>query len=129
MSTATGEFEIASWSEDTYRELTGGAKLTKASVTQNFTGELSGRGEVEWLMCYQEDGSARFVGLQRVEGSLGGRDGTFVAEALGDFAGGRASGTWRVLAATDGLAGLRGQGSFEAPPGPKASFRLEYRFE
>jgi DNA-binding NarL/FixJ family response regulator len=33
---AHGSFELASWQEDTYDDLGGGAKLTRASVTQTF---------------------------------------------------------------------------------------------
>jgi len=85
MATAKGQFELASWNEDTYQELDGGAKLTRASVTQDFSGDVTGGGTVEWLMCYRPDGTARFVGLQRVEGTVGGMEGSFVAESVGNF--------------------------------------------
>lgn len=128
MSIATGVFEVSSWKEDTYRELDTGGKLTRASVSASLTGDLTGHATVEWLMCYQKSGSARYVGLQRVEGSLGGRQGTFVIETVGDFDGGLATGTWTVLpgSGTGALAGLRGSGSFQAPHGSKASFTLDY---
>jgi len=132
MPNATGEFEIQSWNEDTYQELKNGGKLTRATVTQAFTGDLSGAGDVQWLMSYQEDGTARFVGLQQFEGSMGGRDGSFVAESRGDFDGGAASGTLAVLpgSGTGGLAGLRGDGRFEAQTGSmKAAVQLDYSFE
>ena len=130
MPTAKGEFELASWNEDTYQELDTGGKLTKASVTQTFSGDVTGAGAVEWLMCYQPDGDARFVGLQRVEGAVGDQKGSFVLETAGDFAGGKAVGTWRVIAGagTGALAGLTGRGAFEAPQGPKATFSLTYEF-
>ncbi len=131
MPTATGEFELQSWTEDTYRELAGGGKLTRAMFKQAFTGDVAGSGEVEWLMCYLEDGTARFVGLQRIEGSVQDRDGSFVLECVGEFDGGKARGTWSVVrgSGTDALAGLHGEGSFEAPRGPKASWVLEYGLE
>ncbi len=128
---ASGEFEIASWDEDTYRELEGEAKLTRASVTQTFTGDLSGSGEVQWLMCYGPDGTARFVGLQRIEGTIDGRSGSFVVESLGNFDGAKAAGPWSILpgSGAGGLAGIRGEGGFEAPLGSKASYTLDYSFE
>lgn len=131
MTKAIGEFNIASWDEETYQELEGDAKLTRAVVTQTFSGDLSGTGDVQWLMCHSQDGTARFVGLQRVEGSIEGRSGSFIAESVGDFDGARVTGSWSVLAGsgTGELAGLRGSGSFEAPLGSKASFQLEYSFE
>ncbi len=128
MARATGEFKITSWNEDTYKELEGGAKLTRASVTQGFTGDIEGEGAVEWLMCYSLEGTARFVGLQRVEGSLGGRGGSFVVECAGDFDGGQAKGNWKVVpgSATGDLTGLGGTGAFQAPLGSKASYNLDY---
>lgn len=130
MSQATGEFTVDSWDENTYQDLGDGAKLTRAEVTQTFSGALAGAGSVQWLMCYAPDGTAHFVGLQRVEGTLDGREGAFVAETVGDFGGTVAKWTLTVLpgSATGGLAGLTATGHFEAPHGSKATFDLEYEF-
>ncbi len=128
MTDATGRFEVSSWDEDTYEKLGGEGKLTRASVTQRFTGDIEGDGSVEWLMCYVPDGTAAFVGFQRIEGTIGERRGSFVAKSVGDFDGERAIGTWTVVvgSGTGELSGLTGEGSFEAPLGPEAAFRLEY---
>lgn len=131
MSTLKGTFELASWDEQTVQELEGERKLTRAVVTQTFTGDLEGAGAVEWLMCYAEDGTARFVGMQRVEGSVGGRSGIVVMETVGDFDGTTASGSWTVLpgSATGELAGISGEGRFEAQHGPTATYTLEVAFD
>jgi subtilisin family serine protease len=128
MTTAKGQFELASWNEDTYQELGNGGKLTRASVTQQFSGDVTGVGAVEWPMCYQPDGTARFVGWQQVDGAVGGTEGSFVLETAGDFDGGKAVGQWTVVpgSGTGGLTGLTGSGRFEAPHGPKADFTLAY---
>src|SRR5262245_9271528 len=124
MATATGQFELASWDEATYQELETGGKLTRASVRQQFTGDVRGDGAVEWLMYSNADGTARFVGWQHVDGAVGDTKGTFVLETEGDFDGGSAVGRWTVVAGsgTGGLAGLTGTGRFEAPHGPTATF-------
>jgi hypothetical protein len=128
MVKAKGSFELASWQEDTYEELGDGAKLTRASVTQTFGGDVDGEGAVEWLMAYRPDGTAHFVGLQRIRGIVGGHKGTFVLETTGEFDGQMASWTASVIAgsATGELMGLTGQGKFAAPRGPKATFELDY---
>ena|SRR5689334_5954319 len=128
MTTAKGQFELASWNEDTYEELGSGGKLTRASVTQQFSGDVTGAGAVEWLMCYQADGTARFVGWQRVDGSVGGAEGSFVLATDGEFDGGKAVGRWTVVpgSGSGDLAGLTGEGRFEAPHGPTATFTLDY---
>jgi hypothetical protein len=128
--TAKGTFEIASWDEKPYEQLAAGGKLTKASVSAKFTGDVTGEGKIEWLMCYVSDDDATFVGLQRIEGSLAGKRGGFVVETIGDFDGKAAKGTWSVVPGTGSgeLAGLEGEGRFEAPKGPKATYELDYDF-
>ena len=131
MSHASAEFTVGSWHEETFKELDGDAKLTRASVTGSLTGEIVGSSETEWLMVYGQDGTARYVGLQRIEGALGGEEGSFVVESNGDFDGGEAKGTWVVIAGsgTGDLAGLTGVGTFAAPLGEKASISLDYTIE
>ena len=62
-------------------------------------------------MVYGQDCTARYVGLQRVDGSLGGMNGSFVVESNGAFDGGEAKGTWSVIprSGTGDLAGLTGE--------------------
>lgn len=128
MPSASGEFTLTSWNEDTVTEWENGGKLTRASVAQDVSGDVTGTASTEWLMCYGADGTARYVGLQRVEGTLAGRDGSFVLESSGEFDGGVARGTLRVVpgSGTGGLAGVTGEGKFEAPHGPTATFTLDY---
>jgi hypothetical protein len=125
---ATGTFEIAGWDENTIADLGPSAKLTEAKVTQKFTGDISGDGSVVWVMCYVSEKSARFVGMQRVTGSLGDRSGGFVMETTGEFDGTVARGRWSIVpgSGTGALAGIAGDGGFEAPHGPKATYQIEY---
>jgi Protein of unknown function (DUF3224) len=128
---ASGTFKVRSWDEETYTENEDGGKLTRASVTQAFAGDIEGDGNVEWLMCYRPDKTADFVGLQRVSGQLGERSGSFVLRTEGVFDGTEAKGDWTVVAGsgTGELRGLRGTGAFSAPVGPDASLTLDYDFE
>jgi hypothetical protein len=131
MMKAHGSFELASWNEDTYEDIGGGAKLTRASVTQTFKGDVDGDGAVQWLMAYRSDGTATFVGLQRVRGSIGTRHGSFVLETVGEFDGQMATWQGSVVRgmATGELEGLSGRATFGAPHGQTASFELDYQFE
>lgn len=121
-----GSFQNTSWDEDTVEELDGGAKLTRASVTQDFTGDIEGDGAAQWLMAYRADGTAHFVGLQRVRATFAARSGTFVLETIGEFDGKTASWTATVVAesGTRELSDLSGEGTFEAPLGSTAEFEL-----
>lgn len=125
---ARGSFAVTSWDEKSYEELDGGRKLTHATVEQTFTGDIQGHGTVQWLMSYRSDGTAHFVGLQRITGEIGDSTGSFVLETAGEFDGAAATGTWTVVPGmgTAGLEQLRGSGAFQAPLGGTPSFDLDY---
>jgi hypothetical protein len=128
MHKATGSFQLSSWNEETYNQ--GQAnKMTLAAVEQNFSGDITDKGAVRWLMAYRADGTARFVGMQQVDGTLAGRRGSFVLETAGDFDGQRAGWTATVIpgSGSDELAGLEGAGSFGAEHGPEATYEIDYR--
>ncbi len=115
MSThATATFEVKSWDEQPYQEFEGGTKLTRASVTTSYHGDIEGEGTLEYLMFYGEDGSASFVGLERVVGRVGNRSGSFVLRHSGAYEGGTAKATYVVVpgSGTGDLRGLRGEGDF-----------------
>ena len=76
---AQGKFDIASWDEEPYVEIDEARKLTRATVTQRFSGDITGDGSVQWLMFYRTDGTAEFVGLHSTStAKLGDRKGSFV---------------------------------------------------
>ncbi|MCU1428531.1 MAG: hypothetical protein JWL83_2531 [Actinomycetia bacterium] len=125
---ATGTFQLTGWDEKPYVEGDGVAKLTQAHVTQTFTGDIRGDGAVEWLMAYRSDGTANFVGMQRVDGQIGDREGTFVLQIAGTFDGKEAKGSWFVVPGSGSghLQGLEGEGGMSAPMGPEATYTLDY---
>ena len=124
----TGTFKYTSWDENPYEELESGRRLTRASVAQDLSGDIEGEGSAEWLMCYGADKTATFVGLQRLSGRIGERSGSFVVESHGTFDGELARGRWTVVpgSGTDDLHGIQGDGTWEAPHGPEATFELDY---
>ncbi len=128
MAEARGSFEVVAWKEDAYEDRGGGGKLTRAEVSQTFSGDISGEGFAQWLMAYRADGTARFVGLQRVTGTIGGRQGSVVLETAGEFDGHEAR--WKASVVpgtgTGQLAGMSGDGSFAAPHGSTATFTFSY---
>ena len=131
MTKARGSFEVAGGTEDPYDELDGGIKLTHASGTQSFTGDLDGDGAVHWLMLYRADKTAHFVGLQRITGSIGGRTGSFVAAAEGDHDGAGSTITFSIIptSGTGELTGIAGDGSLVAKGGPKGTYELDYTLD
>jgi hypothetical protein len=128
MSKASGTFSVVSGGETTIRQAAGEVRLTHVTGRQRFEGDVVGDGTVEWLFCYSVDRTARFVGFQRIEGSIGGRSGSVTLESVGDHDGRGSKGTWRIVpgSGTGELAGISGQGRFDAPGGPVVSYELDY---
>jgi hypothetical protein len=123
--TAHARFAIKSWDEKPWSDL---PKLTRASVTKTFTGDIEGEGQVEYLMMYRGDGSATCVGLEKVVGRIDGREGTFVLQRTGVFEDGLAKESYSVVldSATGELEGLRGDGSSAVGHGMEHPFTLDY---
>jgi Protein of unknown function (DUF3224) len=128
---AEGSFQVTSWKEEPYLEIDDSRKLTRASVTQTFSGDIEGEGSVEWHMCSRPDGTADWLGFQRVVGRLGDRAGSFVVQTNGTFDGSVAKGDWVVVAGsgTEELESLRGKGRMHSPLGTEASYVLDYELD
>lgn len=94
---ANARFAIKNWDEKPYGEGQDLPRLTRASVTKTFTGDIEAEGQVEYLMMYRNDGSATFVGLERVVGRIGGKTGTFVLQRIGVFESGQAKESYAVV--------------------------------
>ncbi len=139
MSThAIGTFEVKTWDEKTWEgkpwNEVPGAKLTHALTTKAYHGNIEGEGTSQSLTNYSDDGSAIYVGLERVVGRVGGRSGSFVLQSAGTYdpGTGTAKATWSVVpgSGTGELRGLHGKGGFVADQTqPQASCTLDYDFE
>ena len=129
--TAKATFKIKSWDEQPYDETDDAPKLTRASVTKSFKGDIEGESSLEYLMVHRDDGSASFVGLERVVGRVGDRSGSFVLQHSGTFEGGTAKSTASVVpgSGTGDLRGLRGETQFAAAHEEQYPITLDYDFE
>ena len=128
---ASGRFRVKSWDETPVAQMEGGGKLTRASIGGAYSGDVEGEATSETVMCYRADGTATFVGLERIVGRIGGRSGSFVLRSDGVYDGQEAKAKLSVVAgsATGELEGLVGEGRFAAPHGPEGTIELDYRFE
>jgi Protein of unknown function (DUF3224) len=114
-----------------YHESAKGPVLTRIHVEESFSGDISGHGVVEFLQAARADGSANFVGIERVTGTVAGRNGTFLLQDAGTVQDNIVSGDWFVIpeSGTGELAGLRGDGRFRANLGEGAQVHLDCWFE
>ena len=119
-------FEVKSWEESPFDEVVGPPKLTRALVTKAYAGEIEGSSTTEWLMAYAEDGSATFVGLERLTGQIGDRDGTLVLQHLGSYVDGAAKAKLIVIEGANAgrLKSATGEGHFLANPSGSVTLDL-----
>lgn len=74
---ASGRFEVEMEGEPPYHEVDG-VTLSRVTVHKRFEGPLTARGTVHMLAARTPtEGSAGYVALEHVEGTLDGRDGSF----------------------------------------------------
>ena len=121
-------FKIVSWDEEPFDEPEDGPKLTRAHVTKSFHGDLSGTGNLMYVMVHLDSGGALFIGFEKVVGSLGGRTGSFVLLHTGSYDGEEATAEYEVVpgSGTNELAGLSGTGGFSAGHAEEHDMTLDY---
>ena len=126
--TANARFAIKSWDEKPYSEGKDLPKLTRASVSKTYSGDIAGEGQVEYTMMYRSDGSATFVGLERIVGRIAGKIGSFVLQRTGVFEGGQAKESYSVIpgSGTGELRSLVGDGRSAVGHGMEHPFTLSY---
>jgi Protein of unknown function (DUF3224) len=128
---ATGRIEVKTYEPKAFDELAGAPSLVEIHVTETFSGDIQGDGIARFIQAGRADGSASFVGIERVRGSIHGKKGSFLLQDSGTLVGAEVNGEWFVVpgSGTDELRGLRGTGGFKAKLGENASIWLDYTFD
>jgi hypothetical protein len=121
---------ISNWNEEVTREFDNGMRLTRASVTQSYSGDIAGNSVVEYVLAYDPGGTVKFVGLEVITGSIGGRHGTVVLQHDGTLIGNHARSDWTFVpgSGTDDLISLRGSGTFESVDNQNVNSSFIYTF-
>jgi hypothetical protein len=116
---ATGRIEVERYEPQPYDEVSGGPNVVEMHVREAFKGDIEAKGVVRFLQAVRDDGSAGFVGIERVTGTLGARQGSFLLQDMGTLEGSTVNGEWFVIPAsgTGELTGLRDEGGFVAELG------------
>ena len=109
MHKLTGQFQIKDWQETTQSEYELG-KRSLANVKLEYTGDIAGSSELQYLLSYQADGSADFVGFESLQASISGKAGSLVLKHSGSFVDGVASSQFEVIQCSieDKLIGSKG---------------------
>ena len=121
-------FKVTGWDEEPFDEPEDGPKLSRVHVKRSFHGDLSGTGNLVYVMTYLHDHEVLFTGFEKVVGSLGGRTGSFVLRHTGIHDGKGATAEYEVVpgSGTGELAGLTGAGGFRAEDEGEHDMTLDY---
>jgi len=108
-----------------------GPVLNEIRLEETFAGDLEGESTVHAWQMLRADKSASMVSLQRFNGKVAGRSGSFVLQGTERVEAGKITATWFVVpgSGTGDLTGIRGEGGFEGQFGQGSTGTLEYWFE
>ena len=111
VAVAKGTFEVKLSPQGPDEHFEGGG-LGRMSIDKVFAGDLEGTSRGQMLSAMSEvKGSAGYVAIERVTGTLDGRSGSFVLQHSGTMSGGAGETVVAVVpdSGTDGLTGLEGR--------------------
>lgn len=128
---ATGPFEVKLTPQpaDDYAD---GAKLASLTLDKTFRGALEATSRGQMLSAAGAvKGSAGYVAIERVTGTLAGRSGSFVLQHSGTMDRGAPQLVITVVpdSGTDELTGLRGTMTIDIAPGGAHSYVLDYALD
>ncbi|BCL73389.1 hypothetical protein VINI7043_08190 [Vibrio nigripulchritudo ATCC 27043] len=126
----SGEFEVKLEPMETFAQGVDGVNLGRMSIDKEFKGELSAHSKGEMLSAVTAvKGSAGYVAIEQVVGTLGGKKGSFVLQHYGIMANGSDSLILEVVpnSGSDELQGLAGKMNIRIEEG-QHYYDFEYDF-
>jgi hypothetical protein len=126
--TATGPFDVQ-LAPQTLSDVAGKSGLGRMSLDKRFHGALEAASTGEMLAFRSATpGSAGYVAMETVRGTLDGRAGSFVLQHSSTMTRGAPAQSITVVpdSGTDALAGLSGRMVVEIAPGGAHSYRFDY---
>ncbi len=126
---ARGEFDVKLEPLPSFSQGEAGIQLGRLSIVKTFSGDLSAQSRGEMLSAGgNAPGSAGYVAIEQVDGTLHGKQGTFVLQHNGIMERGQGRLTVEVVpdTGTGELAGLAGQFKILIE-GDKHLYEFEYR--
>lgn len=128
--TARGSFDVTVEPEH-QEKLADGNGVGRFSLVKQYHGDLEAAGKGEMLTAETPvEGAAAYVAIEHVEGTLGGRRGTFLLQHKGTMAHGEQHLAITVVpeSGTGELAGLEGTVDIDIADDGKHFYTLEYTF-
>ncbi|EME57420.1 DUF3224 domain-containing protein [Amycolatopsis decaplanina] len=126
-------FAMKNWEEAIVSGTEGGPRVAHAHATLAYNGLIEGESVIDYLLYYagegHDGGDTTSPGLERIEGSVDGRKGSFVIKHDTGFDAKGTTSAFEVVkgSGTGELAGITGTGTTTGVFGePTMSYTLEY---
>lgn len=126
---AQGEFDVTLRPLAAYAAGSDGVTLGRMSLDKVFRGDLAAESRGEMLTVLTAvDGSASYVAIEQVRGTLHGRSGTFVLQHFGSMQGGANRLLLEVVpdSGSGGLTGLSGRMAIHIDDDGRHSYTFDY---
>ncbi|MBU0914548.1 MAG: DUF3224 domain-containing protein [Gammaproteobacteria bacterium] len=120
-----GIFQITNWQESVTQSFDHGAKLSKALVSQSYSGDITGSSELHYQLSYESSGDARFNGFEFITGSLGDTPCQLTLKHDGTFEKGVAKSQFVIISSITHAELLGLSGSFVSGEAGQASYLIE----
>lgn len=127
-TTVTGRFDLTAWDEEVWSD-ENGVRLVTAAVAKRFEGGLTGTSTARLVQAFAQHGSAAYVGIELVVGTVGGRSGSFVLQhtAVGSAGGGSMTVSVVPDSGTGGLTGIAGEVQIARAADGEHTYTFGYR--
>ncbi|MBB3661817.1 MULTISPECIES: DUF3224 domain-containing protein [Prauserella salsuginis group] len=130
----TGTFTTSTWTEHVASGGEGAPRYAHARATFAYTGVIDGTSTCDYLLYYPgegfTDGGQASPGIERIEGTVAGRTGSFVVRHDVRYGADGIDDTWAVVpgSGTGDLAGITGHGTSKGDTAT-IGYTFDYRFD
>lgn len=128
---AEGTFDLDIYDEQPPYDECEDTKLARVRVDKTFYGGMAGTSTAELITVHTAAGPASYVGIERFEGTLGGRSGGFVLHHNAATDAGKSWMTWQIVqtTGTGELAGVRGEGQIIIAPNGTHHYTIDWEID
>lgn len=128
MPIAVSTFVLDSFEEEAPFVEDPGVNYSRIKIAKSFHGDIEAHSAVEMLSVRAENGGAGYVAVERVEGTVHGRSGTFALLHVGTMEGETQWARWPVVpgSGTGDLVRIAGEARIEIAPGGEHEIHLDY---
>jgi len=128
---AVSPFRIDSFEPEPAYSDGDGVRYERIRIAKSFTGDLVAESKVEMLSVRAEPTGAGYVALERIEGTLQGKRGTFALLHLGTMVGEKPWAQWPIApgSGTAELTGISGQATIEIDDAGAHTLLLDYELD